>query len=111
MCIGLSITVPPAKMGKRSAVFNLIMRQINSETVEDSADQGLDLFTDMDTQLKQILSTRPVKTEATKTTVTSPTTVSTSMVTSGGSGSALGLQNANVNTTNVHGGPSNRGGG
>ena len=72
ICGALSITVPPVKMGKRSAIFNLIMRHLNSETVEDSADQGLQLFEDIDGQLKGMLAGR-VKVE-TKSSVDTSTT-------------------------------------
>ena len=39
-------------------IHTLIMRFINTETVEDSGDQGLQLFTDMDVVLKWILALR-----------------------------------------------------
>ena len=72
ICIALSLTVPPVKKGNRSAIFNLIMRHLNSETVEDSADQGLQLFEDIDGQLKGMLANR-VKVE-TKSSVDTSTT-------------------------------------
>ena len=102
VCVGLSITIPPAKMGKRSAILNLIMRNINSEEVEESGDAGLGLFTDLDNQLKRILSTR-VKDE-TKITTEGLTEkaglVTTAVVTSGGEGTSLGLKNSNSLASN-----------
>jgi hypothetical protein len=58
ICTSSNIVIPPTKTGNRNAIHTLIMRHINSEAVEDSTDQGLQLFTEMDTQLKQILSNR-----------------------------------------------------
>ena len=100
VCVGLSITIPPAKMGKRSAILSLIMRNINSEEIEESTDAGLGLFTDLDNQLKRILSTR-VKNEVKSTTegVTEGTgLVTTPVVTSGGEGEGTshGLKNSNT---------------
>ena len=88
ICGSLSIVVPPGKAGKRSLIFNLIMRGINSETVEDSEDHGLVLFGDLDTQMKGMLSSQ-VKTEA-------PTSMTTAEVTNGGVGSSRGLMNSNT---------------
>ena len=88
ICGSLSIVVPPGKAGKRSLIFNLIMRGINSETVEDSEDHGLVLFGDLDTQMKGMLSSQ-VKTEA-------PTSMATAEVTNGGVGSSRGLMNSNT---------------
>ena len=88
ICGSLSIVVPPGKAGKRSPIFNLIMREINSETVEDSADQGLVLFGDLDTQMKGMLSSQ-VKTEAV-------TSVSTTEVKTDGVGTSTGLMNSNT---------------
>ena len=98
ICGSLSIVVPPGKAGKRSLIFNLIMRGINSETVEDSEDHGLVLFGDLDTQMKGMLSSQ-VKTEA-------PTSMTTAEVTNGGVGSSRGLMNSNTagpGDTNVNG--------
>ena len=58
VCASHQITIPPGKVGKKSLIYNLLSRYINSEDVEDSDDQGLALFTDMDEQLKAILSKR-----------------------------------------------------
>ena len=88
ICGSLSIVVPPGKAGKRSLIFNLIMRGINSETVEDSEDHGLVLFGDLDTQMKGMLSSQ-VKIEA-------PTSMTTAEVTNGGVGSSRGLMNSNT---------------
>lgn len=57
-CASSNVTVPDAKKGNRGAIYSLVMREINSETVEDSTDHGLELFTNMDTLLKETLATR-----------------------------------------------------
>ena len=63
VCGPLSIVVPPAKKGNRSAILSLIMRHINSELIEESNDRGLDLFEQLDTQMKGMLADR-IKVEA-----------------------------------------------
>ena len=50
ICGMLSITVPIAKAGKQSDIYNLIMAHIISDPVANSDDQGLALFTDIDTR-------------------------------------------------------------
>ena len=57
-CTSATITIPDAKQGNRDAINTLVMRFINSETVEDSADQGLKLFTDMEGELSKLLALR-----------------------------------------------------
>ena len=47
ICGMLAITVPVAKAGKQSDIFNLIMAHIISDDVANSVDQGLSLFTDV----------------------------------------------------------------
>ena len=91
ICGMLSITVPLAKAGKQSDVYNLIMAHIISDPVSNSDDQGLALFTDMDTRLKQILSKKEVKMEDGKTVVTAE------VLQSGGSAHGGLLNNANTN--------------
>ena len=94
VCGPLSIVVPPAKKGNRSAILNLIMRHINSEVVEESGDQGLDLFQGMDIQLKGMLTDR-IKVEAdTKKTVAQ---INTKTTTEGSSstGTTAPVSNAN----------------
>ena len=56
ICGMLAITVPPAKAGKQSDIFNLIMAHIISDDVANSGDQGLSLFTDVDVRLKDMVS-------------------------------------------------------
>ncbi len=51
ICVGLSLTVPPNKKGKRSAMFNIIVKYLSSDTIEESEDGGLQLFRDV---LKQV---------------------------------------------------------
>ena len=65
ICGMLSITVPVAKAGKQSDIYNLIMAHKIFGPVADSEVQELDLFTDMDTRLKQIQPNK-VKTEGGK---------------------------------------------
>ena len=58
LCGTLNITIPANKLGKRSLVFSLVSRFVNSEDIEESDDQGLQIFSDMDDQLKDMLSKR-----------------------------------------------------
>ena len=85
ICGTLQITIPPAKLGKKSLIYNLVSRYINSEDVEDSDDQGLALFTQLDVELKTLLSIR-VKNETTPQTVQTGAEVVTGEVTAGGAG-------------------------
>ena len=57
-CASSNVTVPDAKKGNRGAIYSLVMHHIDSETVEDSEDHGLELFTNMDTLLKETLASR-----------------------------------------------------
>ena len=52
VCGLLDITIPTAKAGNAQKLFTLIMRYLNSEEVEDSADQGMQVFTDLTSHLK-----------------------------------------------------------
>ena len=88
ICGTLQITIPPAKLGKKSLIYNLVSRYINSEDVEDSDDQGLALFTQLDVELKTLLSIR-VKNETTPQTVETGAEVVTGEVTAGGAGDTL----------------------
>ena len=88
-CTSSDIGIPPAKTGNRDAIHTLIMRFINSETVEDSDDQGLQLFTEMDAKLKQLLALRDDDGDDDKT-------VMTTEVTAQGDGTSGGnLRNSN----------------
>ena len=63
--IALSLTVPPAKKGKKSAMFNLIVRHLSSEDIEESDDNGLQVFQDLLKQVDEILK-KNAKTEGTE---------------------------------------------
>ena len=57
-CEKNAIAIPPTKVGNRDAIHTIIMRYMNSETIEDSEDQGLQTFTTMDTEVKRLLALR-----------------------------------------------------
>ena len=46
ICVGLNVQIPPNKIGKKSAIYNLIVRHFSSEEVEDSDDNGLEMYQD-----------------------------------------------------------------
>ena len=87
---GSNITIPASKIGNRAAIHTLVLRYINSEDVENYDDQGLQLFTEMNAELKRILAGRTSNDdEDDKTVLTTP------QVTSGGQGNAGMLMNSN----------------
>ena len=92
-CTTSNVTIPPSKAGNRDKIHTHVMRHINSETVEDSADQGLELFTDMDTELKRLLGLRDDTDKDDDKTVR----ISPEVTTNGDGDSGRNLMNSNDN--------------
>ena len=55
VCNRAKIPIPPAKVGQRTSVYNLIMRYLTSEDIEESDDAGLQQLQQMDGWLKDVL--------------------------------------------------------
>lgn len=63
VCNGLSVNIPPAKLGKISAVRTLLLRYLTSEDIEGRDDQGLAIFEDLIKQVQGMLDARKPKPE------------------------------------------------
>ena len=47
ICSGMSVTVPLGKQGKKSSLMNILTLHFAGDTIADSDDEGLQLFTDL----------------------------------------------------------------
>ena len=63
--IGLSLTVPESKKGKRSALYGAVVKHLMSDVVEEAEDDGVALFKLVNTIMDQLISRREIKVEAT----------------------------------------------
>ncbi len=61
ICTSLNVIVADGKKTKKNAVMNAIQRYLSSEEVEDSDDEGLQVFQGLNEQLKTMLGTRQQK--------------------------------------------------
>ena len=59
-CVNLNIRVPPAKKDRRSALFNLVLRYLTSDEVEQE-DEGLDILRTFKQQVEDMLKVNEVK--------------------------------------------------
>ena len=57
----LEIVVPEGKKSKQKATYNAIQRYLCSEDVEDREDDGLEVFQELNGQLKKMLGTVKVE--------------------------------------------------
>ena len=60
-CVNLNIQVPPAKKDRRSALFNLVLRYLTSDEVEQEDDEGLDILRTFKRQVEDMLKGNDVK--------------------------------------------------
>ena len=68
LCGTENIIIPPAKLNRKSSIENLILLFLSSDAVEDSHDDGLELFTRLGAQIDTMLKTKEtVKTETADT--------------------------------------------
>ena len=59
----LSLTIPPVKLGKQSAIYNIVGMHLMSEDVEGDSDDGRAVYEHANSYLDRLLSARDVKVE------------------------------------------------
>ena len=64
ICVGLNVQIAPNKKGKKAAIYNLIVRHFSEPAVEDSDDNGLEMFTDCLGQVEEKLKAKAPATPA-----------------------------------------------
>ncbi len=68
VCTSINVIVPEEKKTKKNAVMNAVQRYLSSEEIEDSEDEGLQVFQQLNEMLKKLLGpaqpSPAVKTEA-----------------------------------------------
>ena len=69
VCNGLSVTIPPKQMGKKSGKYNTAVKYLMSDDVEESDDEGEDIFRRLNGMLDKIVQGRVVKQESVANTV------------------------------------------
>ena len=85
ICGTENIQIPPSKLNRRSSIENLVLLFLSSAEVEDSEDEGLELFTRLGVQIDGMLG-------ITNTTVK----VETAMVSDTGAGEKGTLKSSNI---------------
>ena len=58
LCAGIEITIPENKKGRKSTISGIIVKHLMSDDVEQMADEGQELFTQVDTIVEQLLAAR-----------------------------------------------------
>ena len=102
MCTGLSLTVPEAKKGKKSAMYSLILKQSASEDVEEMDEEAeRALFENIKGSIDQMFNIRGVKLEqeTLRTNSLQDANASTSSAGGTGGGTDVGTTGLLGNTT------------